>query len=208
MKSISIFLNSEGFTSSLEEGEIIRVYIQNPTNNSWEVSKEFAFSLEKISSILELRNLISNMIQRIGDCRIFVARKVAGQLYSVLEANRFSIYEVEGTPEQFLDLILASENEANKSLIEKSVQASIFYPEKTDVEGTYFLNLKNALNADPNLTSKKILRPFLAKKDFKVLEVICDHIPKWFADEFETQGLQSTSSRLQENEYKVIISIK
>ncbi|MDR3602302.1 MAG: Fe-only nitrogenase accessory protein AnfO [Desulfosporosinus sp.] len=208
MKPISIFLNSEGFTASLEEEGMIRVYTQNFTTDAWEVTEEFEFSLVKSSSISELRKIILNMIQRIGDCRIFVAREVAGQLYSVLEAYKFSIYEVEGKPEQFLDSVLASENELNKNLTEKSIQSVVCYPEKTDVEGAYFLNLKAALNADLNLTSKKILLPFLAKKDFKVLEVICDHMPKWFDDEFEKQGLESTLSRLKDNEYKVIISIK
>jgi len=208
MKSISVFLNSEGLTSSLKEEGVIRVFTQNFTNNSWDVTEEFTFSLLKSSSISEVRNIISNMIQRIGDCRIFVAREVAGQLYSVLEANGFSMYEIEGNPEQFLDSILASENEVDKNLLEKSGQTSTCYPEKADVEGTYFINLKDALNSDINLTSKQILRPFLANTEFKVLEVICDHIPKWFDDEFEQRGLLSTSSRLNENEFKVIISNK
>lgn len=207
MKSIAIFLNPEGVTSSLKEEGIIRVYTQNFADNSWEVTEEFAFSLVKSSSILELRSMILNMIQRIGDCRIFVAREVVGQLYSVLEANRFSIYKVEGKPEQFLDSILTLEDEMNNSSIVKKAQTLACYPEKTAVKGTYFINLKDALNADPSLTSKKILLPFLSNRDFEVLEVICDHIPKWFDDEFKRQRLQSTLSRLQENEYKVVISV-
>jgi Fe-only nitrogenase accessory protein AnfO len=208
MKAMAIFLNSEGLTAALEEAGSIRVYTKNSTNDSWEISEEFAFSLLESSSILELRNLISSMIQRIGDCRIFVAREVAGQLYNVLEANRFTIYEVEGKPEQFLDSILASEAEETRKSIEKSKQVTECYPEKTNLEGVYYINLQVAMSADPNLTSKKILLPFLMKKDFKVLEVICDHIPKWFDVEFEKLGLNSTSSKFRENDYKVIISIK
>jgi Fe-only nitrogenase accessory protein AnfO len=206
MKAIAIFLNSEGLTSSPSEEGTIRVYSQNLNTNSWEVTKEFGFSLVKSTSIAELRRAILNMIQRIGDCRIFAAKEVAGQLYSVLEANRFSIYEVEGKPEQFLDSILSSEKEENESAIEKNAQPVICYPEKTNVEGSYFINLKAALNSDPNLTSKKILLSFLKSKDFKVLEIICDHIPKWFDEEFENQGLQSTVSKLDGNEIKVIIT--
>lgn len=206
MSSISIFLNSEGVTASLQEEGSISVYTQNFSNNSWEVNKKLAFSLVNSSSILELRNRITNMIQNIGDCRIFVAREVVGQLYSVLEANRFNIYEVEGKPEQFLDSILTLEDEAKKGLTEKATHAAAGYPEETPVKGTYFLNLKEALNADPNLTSKKVLLPFITNKDFEVLEVICDHVPRWFEDEFKRQGLQSTFSKHQGNEYKVVIS--
>jgi len=100
--------------------------------------------------------------------------------------------EVEGKPEQFLNSILATEIKESENSVQKTAQPSIYYPEKTDVEGSYFLNLEAALNSDPNLTSKKILLPFLKSKDFKSLEVICDHIPRWFNEEFENQGLHST----------------
>lgn len=208
MKSISIFLNSEGLPSSPSEEGTIRVYVQNPDMNSWEIKEEFEFSLLKSTTISEIRKTILNMIQKIGDCRVFAARVVTGQLYSVLEINQFNIYEVEGKPEQFLSSILASEIKENENSIEKNAQSLICYPEKTEVEGSYFINLKATLNSNPNLTSKKILLSFVKSKDFKTLEVICDHIPKWFHEEFENLGLQSTVSKVNKNELKVIISIK
>lgn len=73
---------------------------------------------------------------------------------------------------------------------------------------TNFIDLKAVLNSDPNLTSKNTLLPFLKSKDFKTPEVICDHIPKWFHEEYEKQGFQSIESKHGENEYKVTISIK
>ncbi len=208
MKSVSIFLNSQGLTASPEEEGFIRIYAHDSAANCWELTKEFEFSLVKSKSISEMRGAILNMVQRIGDCRVFAAREVAGQLYSVLEANRFSIYEAVGRPEQFLESILASEAEADKSTVEKGPREIPAYPEKTGVEGIYFVNLKAALNSDPGLTSKKVLMPFLAEKNFKTLEVICDHVPRWFADEFQKQGLLSEVSKLDNNEYKVVISVK
>jgi Fe-only nitrogenase accessory protein AnfO len=208
MKSVSVFLNSEGLTSTLKEEGKVKVYSQNSNNNSWEVTKEIPFSLVKSTSISELRKVILNMIKEIGDCRIFVAREVAGQLYTFLETNGFNIYEINGVPEQFLDMLQVSEIEENKNPIEKSSPTIECYPYRTEVADTYFMNLKAALNSNPNLTSKKILLPFIAKKEFKVLEVICDHIPKWFNDEFEKQGLVSTVSDFGKNEYKVVITAK
>lgn len=208
MAAVSIFLNSQGLTASPEEEGFIRVYAHDSAANCWELIKEFEFSLAKSKSISEMRGVILNMIQRTGDCRVFAAREVAGQLYSVLEANRFSIYEAEGRPEQFLESILASEAEADKSAAEKKPREIPACPEKTGVEGTYFINLKAALNSDPALTSKKILMPFLADGNFKALEVICEHVPRWFGDEFQKRGLLSEVNKLDENEYKVVISVK
>jgi Fe-only nitrogenase accessory protein AnfO len=208
MNSIAVFLNPEGLTASPQEEGIIRVYSQNPVGGSWEAIKEFEFSPAKSSSISELRKMTLAMIQRLDGCRIFTAREVAGQLYSVLEANRFSIYEVEGKPEQFLDSILASEKQENKNPADESAGPPKCYPEKTDAEGSYFMNLKAALNSDPNLTSKKILLPFFKDTNFKVLEIICEHIPRWFYSELEKLGLQFTESRLGENEYKAVVTVK
>ncbi len=206
MKSISVFLNSKELTSSPREEGIIRVYTHDSGTNNWLVTTEFEFSPGKATSLIELRSMIANMLQRIGDCRIFAARQVAGQLYSILEANRFSIYEAEGAPEQFLDSLLWSEEASKSSSVETMKQPSIPLPEKTDIPGTYFINLKTALNTDPNLSSKKILLPFITSGNFKVLEVICDHIPKWFDSEFKMHGLSSTVNKLDGNEYKVRIS--
>lgn len=206
MKSISFFLNLKGRTSSPSEDGIIRVYTHDSNNNTWTISTEFEFSPGKATSLSELRSIIASMIQKIGDCRIFAARKVTGQLYYILEANNFSIYEVEGSPEQFLDSLLSSEEAISSSSAEATKQPSIPLPEKTDIPGTYFINLKTALNTAPNLTSKKILLPFISSQNFKALEVICEHIPKWLDSELEKQGLSSIVSKLDENEYMVTIS--
>jgi Fe-only nitrogenase accessory protein AnfO len=208
MKSISIFLNKEGYAATPKDEGIIRVYAYDHINNSWDITKEFEFSLLKSTSIVHLRNTISNMIQRIGDCRIFVAREVVGQLFSVLEANRFNIYEAEGKPEQFLESILASENKEIKKPDEISEQNIITYPKETDISGNYFIDLKAALSSAPDLSSKKVLLPFLTNRSFRVLEVICDHVPKWFDDELKRQGLNSDVSKLDENSYKVVISVQ
>lgn len=207
MKSVAVFVNSKGLTASPKEEGVIRVYTQVPGINAWEVTKEFEFSLIKSASIAEIRGTILNMVQRIGNCRIFAAREVAGQLYSFLEAGRFSIYETEGRPEQFLEAILSSEEENSRST-EKSTPPPPTFPEKTGIEGTYFIDLKAALAADSALTSKKILLPFLSAGDFKALEVLCDHVPRWFDSEVEKQGLISTVSKLDESTYKVVISVR
>lgn len=210
MQSIAVFVNAEGFTASLKEEGVIRVYAQDPSTGAWGLAKEFEFSLVKSTSLPQLRSVIQNMVERIGSCRVFAAREVAGQLYNILEANKFNLYEVEGKPEQFLDSILAAEEEEKQRVAASEINSRLSQPnpEKTAVPGAYFLDLKAALISDPNLTSKKILLPFLAKKEFEVLEVVCGHVPKWFDSELEAQGFKSAVSKLDENEYKVVISLK
>lgn len=207
MSSIATLLNKEGFSSSIKEEGVIKIYSKNSCTEPWEVSKEFPFSIAGVSSIQALRSKLSDTIKKIGDTRIFVASEAAGQLYTVLEANSFSVYEVDGSPEQFLDFILNMDEESKTEAVKKTRPLEIPEPRKTDIEGEYFIDLASALNIDPSITSKKILLPFLDKGDYRKLEILCDHIPRWFDEEFEKRCLTSTTTELERNRYMVAISI-
>jgi Fe-only nitrogenase accessory protein AnfO len=197
MISFAVFLNREMSTSSsLEEG-IVRVFTYDLKNDLWHIVRDIEFSLVNCSSIFEFREKISGMIARIGDCKVFIAKEVKGQLYSVLEAYRFSIYEVDGKPEQFLSSILALETN-NKEIATES-PTYLHSPVKTSVEGNYYLNLKEMLDKNPELSSKKVLLPFLTEKNFKELEVICDHIPKWLNEELKKQGMTASEGKVDGN---------
>jgi Fe-only nitrogenase accessory protein AnfO len=51
------------------------------------------------------------------------------------------------------------------------------------------LDMKSALSANPDLTSKGLLIPFLEKEEFERLDVILSHIPPWFDKKFGDLGL-------------------
>ncbi|HEX9061081.1 MAG TPA: Fe-only nitrogenase accessory protein AnfO [Clostridia bacterium] len=206
MNSIATLLNQEGFTSSINEEGAIKVYSKNLCTEPWEVSNEFPFSIAGVSSIQALRSKLSDMVQKIGDTKIFVASEVAGQLYNVLEANGFNVYEVDGRPEQFLDSIITMEEESKSEAVKNTQTIKIPEPKMTDIEGEYFIDLGAALNMDPSITSKRILLPFLTKKDYKKLEILCDHIPRWFDEEFEKRCLTSNITKLERSGYMVIVS--
>ena len=206
MNSIAVLLNKKGFTSSIKEEGVIKVYSKNSCVDPWEVSTEFPFSLTGISSIPALRSKLSDILRKVGDTKIFVASEVAGQLYSVLEANKFNIYEVDGEPSQFLESIIDMEEENKVVAAQKAQPVKIPEPQKTSIEGEYFIDLGAALDIDSTVTSKKILLPFIERTDYKKLEILCDHIPRWFDDEFEKRELKSTTTELKKNEYRVIVS--
>ena len=206
MKSISIFLNKEGNTAAPNEEGIVKVYTYNDTSNSWSITNEIDFSLLKTTSIISLRSTISEMIESLGDCKVFVAKEVVGQLFSVLEANGFNIYEAEGKPEQFLESIFASEIEESKRALNVDQESVIPHPIETETKGKYFIDLKEVLSSYPDLSSKKVLLPFLSSRNFKALEIICGHVPKWFDYEFKLKGFQYDISKLEDNKYKVVIS--
>lgn len=56
-------------------------------------------------------------------------------------------------------------------------------------EGRYSINLARILAENPALNSRQVLLPALEKKHFKKLEIICDHIPRWFNNELSNLKL-------------------
>ncbi|GEO81663.1 Fe-only nitrogenase accessory AnfO family protein [Pararhodospirillum oryzae] len=47
-------------------------------------------------------------------------------------------------------------------------------------EGCYRLDLGAALASDPGLNARVVLLPVLEARDFRALEIHCDHLPRWF----------------------------
>ncbi|EKQ52374.1 MULTISPECIES: Fe-only nitrogenase accessory protein AnfO [unclassified Clostridium] len=187
MNSIAVLLNDYSETCSwLDTGEI-KLYKKE--NEEWIESKSLPYSISTNSSIVNIRKNLSNLIEKLDDCKVLVAKEVSGQLFSILEAYCFNVYELNGTPSDFLDSVLISETKLQKEEALLASQATNkFFPEKIDKFGNYTIDLKKLLQEDGTVSSKQILILFLKEEEFESLEVVCDHVPKWFDRELANMG--------------------
>jgi len=190
MNSIAVLLNNNGETSSWLDSGIIKVYERR--NEEWIESKSLPYCISTNTNIVSLRKYLSELVEKLDKCRIFVSKEVSGQLFSILEANFFNVYEINGLPDTFLDSILASEEKHQKEEHLLASQAeNKFFPEQIDKFGNYTIDLKKLLQEDGTVSSKQILIPFLKEEKFESLEVVCDHVPKWFDRELSDMGYNS-----------------
>ncbi len=199
---IAVYVNEEGVTALPGEKGNVRIY--DKKENDWLVVREDPFELGENKSISGIRRYMQEMVQRIEGCKVFVGKAIAGQLYYVLEANGFESFEADGHPETFLDSILKDMTMEPRKTAEKKLSPDM-YINPTEEVGVYFLNLKTALNLDCSLTSKKLLMPFLKKREFRSLEILCDHVPRWFDTDLIPMNLHATVIRLNDYEYRVFI---
>ncbi len=201
---IAVYINEAGNTASIKEQGFVRVY--HIEDKEWKVALEFPFHVNMNSRISEVRQTMIEMVQKISTCKVFVAKEVVGQLYYILETNSFESFEAEGRPEQFLDSVwhTIEQDSIDKTEVMSNSQTSDI--KATDREGVYMINLKKVLNSDCSLTSKKLLFSFLQQKEFLSLEVICDHIPKWFDIEFPRMGLSYIKDTYHESEIRVYVT--
>lgn len=195
---IAVFIGKDGKTISLNQSGTTRVYIKE--KEEWKIEKEIAFVSNDLMGSVIIRDNVKNMANLLYDCRVFVAREVKGIPYTVLDGMGFNIWKVDGAPEDFLELVVKGEEEEK---LNKQKPEVIPTPMKSGKEGNYFIDMKTEMQNNANFTSKQIILPFIKKTTFNELEIICGHVPPWFAGEFNKLNLRSEIEKLNEGTVKV-----
>ncbi|TCK97783.1 Fe-only nitrogenase accessory protein AnfO [Natranaerovirga hydrolytica] len=204
---IAVFLSDKGHTIPFDKEGIVKIFEKN--KHIWTVYKEIPFEVDKSKGIQGVRQQIKEIVNLLEKSHAVVAAKVTGLPYTILEMEGYNIWEIEGKPNEFLEYVL--EEEQKESLKEKDGSKEsvvISMPQKINTNGDYYINLKEEQEKNSAVTSKQLLLPFLKKAIFYQLEVICGHIPPWFEKEFESLGLDKEVEKINDNEYKVMITRK
>ncbi|AGF56847.1 Fe-only nitrogenase accessory protein AnfO [Clostridium saccharoperbutylacetonicum] len=180
MDIVAVLLNNHKETCSWQTNGTVILY--EKSNGKWLKAKSIPYELRLDDYDLNfIRTYYTNLLSELVNCKIFVAKKISGFLINFLDFNGFTIYEFTGTPINFLDSILDSEKrKQEKKIFLQSQTIDMFAPQKVDKFGNYKLDLYKILQSNEKITSKQLIIPFLKKEDVKNLEIICDHIPKWF----------------------------
>jgi len=75
------------------------------------------------------------------------------------------------------------------------------------LDGYYRINLAEVLKNDPGLNSKEVLIPFMNAAAFRKLEIICDHLPRWFSREIDQLSLRTESKALDASGHGIIVIV-
>jgi Fe-only nitrogenase accessory protein AnfO len=198
-KKIGVYLNKDGETIAINESGVIRVYCKE--EGQWGISKVVELDMSTVNGMQALRVKFKELASSLEDCRVIVGRNITGIPYTVLDSMGFNLWEIEGKPEEFLEYVL------EKELIEEQEKneevEEITAPIETDKPGCFHINLKKLQENKSKLSSKQVLMPFLQSSKFYELEIICDHMPPWFENEFERLYLKYFSVKSDSGEYKV-----
>ncbi|OPY56170.1 MAG: Iron only nitrogenase protein AnfO (AnfO_nitrog) [Pelotomaculum sp. PtaU1.Bin035] len=175
-RSIAVYVGENGETTSLfNQGRLV---VYQKKKGKWSSMKEMDFSPDGSRGIKELRKKMEEVLEFLGNCRVIVGLSITGVPYYELEKCRFSVWEFEGRPLEFLDYVLEKEEE-KQSLEDAEQNACLrFIPIETS-SGNYQISIKEIQEKDIGLTTKQVLLPVLRKGNFNSLEVICSHVPPW-----------------------------
>lgn len=128
--------------------------------------------------LVALRQQTVTLLEALPECRHIVVREIQGVLLAWLDGRGITMWRGRGEPAPFLDRI--AERIHASSPVTLLHPETYFQPGKQI--GDFHFNLIEALaNSREGRTSRRLLQPFLRQKQFRRLDVICDHLPKWFA---------------------------
>lgn len=82
-EDIAVYVGEDGRTASLFERGKLAVYRKE--QSSWTILKEKGFSLSQTPGLPELRKIMTNIRDFLGECKIFVGLSITGVPYFELE---------------------------------------------------------------------------------------------------------------------------
>ncbi len=176
---IAVLMDNDGHTTSLYQPGTVRVFESGPAG--WLPVRDIPFSLEGLVALDDIRPRTLDMLRSLAGCRHFVASSITGAARSFFDGMGIVMWRLAGEPAGFLSQIQRRvEEQAGRELALSAPERFILPGTQT---GHYQLNLIDALKSDNGLTSKQVLLPFLRDRDFEQIDIVCDHLPKWFKRE-------------------------
>ena len=197
---IATMLGADDLNTSLGEPGKIVVFRRNI--GIWEIDREMEFALDQCRDLREMRQKMTDLLQFLGECRIFVAEAASGALFFELEKARVHVWEIAGRPEEYLNTVWEDEEEERAAAATDSAPVPGVPTPVELIPGHFSISIKEIQVKTPEITSKQVLQQFIRQGNFSTLEIICDHVPPWIELEADRKGFTIEREVLGKNEVR------
>jgi hypothetical protein len=199
---IAVLLGPDGRTVPLSEPGTMVVFRRD--RREWVRERETALALDPAKGLMGLRSTLAALVGFLGACKAVVVTSASGALFFELEKARCSVWEIPGSPDEFLEQVWRDEKEEQAA---EPLPAGADIPAPLEIApGRYYISIRGIQGKRPEVSSKQVLRQFVQQGGFTELEIICDHVPPWIEIEAERRGYGIVSEKTAQNEVKVILS--
>jgi Fe-only nitrogenase accessory protein AnfO len=195
---IAILLGAGGRAAGLQDGGSIYVFERKKAE--WQADIKLDFSPAGLGSMTELRAYIGSVSRSLGDCRILAAKLSTGFFRIAFESFGVALWAVEGVPRDYIGLIEAFYSGQGALPVETAETKFPQFPAECEVPalivpvpnraGYYTADLRDVMAHRSGINSREALLPFFRHTPFSRLELICDHIPRWFETELPALKLR------------------
>lgn len=214
-EEIAVLLDEKNKITSFDF--INKIYIYEKKEEGWFIKVK----LEHIclsESIGEIQKNIVNIIAMLNGCNIILGKVITGICYHILDRNGILMCEAKEYSKYLFDEILkdqylklekvSKERDEKKNMLLKGKEEGLdrfLRPMKISEDGTYLLDLYELQKLHPEISSKKVMIPFLSSTVFYELQVICSHVMPWLDQELKKYNLTFYSEPYQEGRVLLVI---
>jgi Fe-only nitrogenase accessory protein AnfO len=182
---VAVIEHADGALAPLADDVVVAVYRRGADGWERESSRTFRVAGESLAG---MRERLREFAAMLGSVRMVVAREIGGIAVSVLDQRGFRLCTMDSFDGRCLDA-LCEEIQKEKTGGAEVAARPAPHPVETDVPGCYVCDLTAILREYPDLSSKKVLRPFLDSTPFVELRVHFGHVPPWLPEELAQRGL-------------------
>lgn len=189
----SVLVDNDGKISDIFESTAIDVYVKEESWKIYEhVKLEYACPgtpqmVKKFSE--ELVSNLKNM-----ECTMLIGTCISGVPYYILDKNGIIMCEAKEEKESVLNAIYKDfyEKEEEQKIQSEAPQK----PFMIDDAGTYYFDCIKSLEVHPQLTTKKVLIPFMEEELFITLIIKTSHMIPWLERYLPTHHLTMQSEHV------------
>lgn len=140
------------------------------------------------------------------NCHNLIGKEILGMPYHALCRAGLEVFEADEISDKLFDEI-DKDYLMKKEDTEKVIEMIPSRPMPADDEGNYCFDFIKAIKCHPELSSKKMLLPFLTNDLFFSLIIRCEHIMPWLDEFVKSHGLDMETKR-ENGIYEVMITHK
>jgi Fe-only nitrogenase accessory protein AnfO len=183
--NIAAFVNESGeVVDFYDEGDLC---LFGKVADSWGITKVIPMTLQREMGLAGLRATLTDSVFKLEDCEVFLVRELRGIVKVYLEELGFRIWTSEGPLIEQLENVSLRERDM---LAQENVEVPGPLPVGEPTDGSYRIDLAELLQSGVPHVSREVLLPFFETVSFGRLEVLCEHVPKWFPMELAGLNLK------------------
>ncbi|MEA4837551.1 MAG: Fe-only nitrogenase accessory protein AnfO [Rhodospirillaceae bacterium] len=213
--TIAVYVDNEGKIASPYGEGCIRLY--GKESETWLPAGDIALSIRPDMTLGGVKAAVRDAASRMGEGAVFLSSGTRGLVYTILQ-EEFGIHVWAGQgpiPDQ-IEAILIQEAERARNAQPSAASScgsgcapgrcgprtdgpfSACGPASPGIlplerigQGYWRIDLDRTLKQDTTLNSRMILIPILEERAFDTLEILCNHLPRWFAQTLDALNLRA-----------------
>ncbi len=211
---IAAYVDDNGlFASPYDDG---RITLYGNASGAWEPIQDVGLRIRADMRLPDVKTAVRQAVAEMADCTVFVSATTTGLVNAVLQEELgFHTWKSQGACLEQLDAVAAKEAElaATPPPAPVPLEPAFFGRKRCCGSGSERLspvqgpaapialtrganghcrvNLIEALENDASRNSREVLWPILSEGAFSQLEILCAHVPRWFAGALEELGLEA-----------------